>query len=94
MNRDVAAVVNHRTEASAAPAPRPVARVNAHLDAFMEHFEYTALTYDDVSLVTQYADFLPAQTDLRSRLTRNDVEHRYGRPRRTPSGPKKALTRE
>jgi IMP dehydrogenase len=37
----------------------------------MEHFKHTALTYDDVTLVTQYADFLPAQTDLRTKLTRN-----------------------
>ncbi|HOE95509.1 MAG TPA: IMP dehydrogenase [Candidatus Sumerlaeota bacterium] len=44
---------------------------NAHLDEFMEHFRHTALTYDDVTLLTQYADFLPADTDLRTRLTRN-----------------------
>ncbi len=44
---------------------------NTHLDQFMTHFKYSALTYDDVSLVTQYADFLPGETDLRARLTRN-----------------------
>ena len=45
--------------------------VNQYLDAFMEHFKYTALTYDDVTLLTQYADFLPAETSLKTRLTRN-----------------------
>ena len=45
--------------------------VNQYLDAFMEHFKYQALTYDDVTLVTQYADFLPAETSLKARLTRN-----------------------
>ncbi|MCL5270531.1 MAG: IMP dehydrogenase, partial [bacterium] len=44
---------------------------NAHLDEFMNHFAHTALTYDDVTLVTQYADFLPADTSLHTRLTRN-----------------------
>lgn len=45
--------------------------VNAYLDAFFAASPFTALTYDDVSLVTQYADFLPADTDLKTRLTRN-----------------------
>ncbi|MFW6256165.1 MAG: IMP dehydrogenase, partial [Candidatus Sumerlaeota bacterium] len=44
---------------------------NDYLDAFFEHFKYTGLTYDDVSMVTQYADFLPHESDLRTRLTRN-----------------------
>jgi len=44
---------------------------NAYLDAFFDALPYTALTYDDVSLVTQYADFLPADTDLKSKMTRN-----------------------
>ena len=44
--------------------------VNPRLDAFMEQFKYTSLTYDDVTLLTQYADFTPEQTDLRSSLTR------------------------
>ncbi|MCE5230192.1 IMP dehydrogenase [bacterium] len=44
---------------------------NAWLDAFMQAQQYTALTYDDVTLVTQYADFSPQQTDLRTKLTRN-----------------------
>jgi IMP dehydrogenase len=44
---------------------------NPHLDEFMNSFPHTALTYDDVSLVTQYADFLPGEARLSSRLTRN-----------------------
>lgn len=43
---------------------------NPWVDEFMAQFPHTALTYDDVTLVTQYADFLPAQTDLTTRLTR------------------------
>ena len=30
--------------------------VNAYLDQFMEHFRFLGLTYDDVSLVTQFAE--------------------------------------
>lgn len=44
---------------------------NPHLDEFMEHHRFMGLTYDDVSLVTQYADFLPAETDLSTQLTRD-----------------------
>ncbi len=44
---------------------------NSTLDAFMSQFRFEGLTFDDVSLVTQYADFLPDEADLRSRLTRN-----------------------
>lgn len=44
---------------------------NPHLDDFMERFRHIGLTYDDVSLVTQYADFLPSETSLKTRLTRN-----------------------
>ena len=43
--------------------------LNPQLKSFMEKFALEGLTFDDVSLVTQYADFLPEQTDLRSRLT-------------------------
>ncbi|MBQ3811095.1 MAG: IMP dehydrogenase [Kiritimatiellae bacterium] len=35
----------------------------------MEAFPFEGLTYDDVSLVLQYADFLPDSTDLSTRLT-------------------------
>lgn len=44
---------------------------NTHLDDFMDVFPHEGLTFDDVSLITQYADFLPSDTDISSRLTRN-----------------------
>jgi IMP dehydrogenase len=44
---------------------------NKHIADFMKTFPYEGLTFDDVSLITQYADFLPADTDISSRLTRN-----------------------
>jgi IMP dehydrogenase len=43
--------------------------VNDYLRTFMEKFAYEGLTFDDVSLVTRYADFLPAQADISARLT-------------------------
>jgi IMP dehydrogenase len=43
--------------------------VNAQVAAFMKQFPYEGLTFDDVTLVTRYADFLPEQTTLSSRLT-------------------------
>jgi IMP dehydrogenase len=42
---------------------------NPHLHSFMEQRPFEGLTFDDVSLVTQYADFLPDEADIRSRLT-------------------------
>lgn len=45
--------------------------LNAHVQSFMEKFPQEGLTFDDVSLITQYADFLPDQADIKSRLTRN-----------------------
>jgi len=44
---------------------------NPHLDKFMASFPFVGLTFDDVSLVTQYADFLPPETDITSRLSRH-----------------------
>jgi IMP dehydrogenase len=44
---------------------------NKYIDDFMETFPYEGLTFDDVSLITQYADFLPGDTDISSKLTRN-----------------------
>lgn len=44
--------------------------LNPLVQAFMEQFPHEALTFDDVSLVTQYADFLPDHADIHSRLTR------------------------
>jgi IMP dehydrogenase len=43
--------------------------MNKNLDAFMKTFPYEGLTYDDVTLVTQYADFLPDETNLETKLT-------------------------
>lgn len=44
---------------------------NKYIDEFMASFRYEGLTFDDVSLVTQYADFLPDNADISTRLTRN-----------------------
>jgi len=43
--------------------------LNKHVSELMERFQHEGLTFDDVSLVTRYADFLPDQADIRSRLT-------------------------
>ena len=43
--------------------------MNKYLDEFMKTFPFEGLTYDDVTLVTQYADFLPDETSLETRLT-------------------------
>jgi IMP dehydrogenase len=45
--------------------------LNKHIDKFMSTFPFEGLTFDDVSLITQYADFLPGDTDITSRLTSN-----------------------
>lgn len=37
----------------------------------MASFPFVGLTFDDVSLVTQYADFLPHESDITSRFSRN-----------------------
>ena len=42
---------------------------NPNMNAFMEQFPHEGLTFDDVSLVTQYADFLPKDADISTRLT-------------------------
>ena len=42
---------------------------NKYLDAFMKNFPFEGLTYDDVTLVTQYADFLPDEASLETQLT-------------------------
>ena len=42
---------------------------NKNIDAFMSSFPHEGLTYDDVTLVTQYADFLPDEASLETRLT-------------------------
>ena len=43
--------------------------MNEYLTRFMDQFPFEGLTYDDVTLVTQYADFLPDETSLKTRLT-------------------------
>ena len=43
--------------------------MNKYLDDFMKTFPYEGLTYDDVTLVTQYADFLPDEASLETKLT-------------------------
>ena len=42
-----------------------------YLDKFMSTFPFEGLTFDDVSLITQYADFLPGEADITSHLTTN-----------------------
>jgi len=42
---------------------------NKHLDEFMASFPNEGLTFDDVTLITQYADFLPDETDITSRFS-------------------------
>ena len=44
---------------------------NANMDAFMASFPHEGITFDDVSLVTQYADFMPQETNIASRFSRN-----------------------
>jgi 4-hydroxy-tetrahydrodipicolinate reductase len=42
-----------------------------YIDKFMAAFPFEGLTFDDVSLVTQYADFLPTATDISCHFSRN-----------------------
>ena len=42
---------------------------NKYLDEFMDTFPFEGLTYDDVTLVTQYADFLPDDASIETQLT-------------------------
>ena len=44
---------------------------NKHLDDFIKTFKHEGLTFDDVSLVTLYSDFLPSEADVTSRLSKN-----------------------
>ena len=43
--------------------------MNKYMDASMKTFPYEGLTYDDVTLVTQYADFVPDEASLETKLT-------------------------
>ena len=42
-----------------------------HIQKLMEQSPYVGLTFDDVTLVTQYADFLPEDTSIKSKFSRN-----------------------
>ncbi|MCX6997877.1 MAG: IMP dehydrogenase, partial [Kiritimatiellaeota bacterium] len=42
---------------------------NQHIDDFMQTFPHEGLTFDDVSMVTRYADFLPNEADITGALT-------------------------
>ena len=42
-----------------------------YIDQFMAAFPFEGLTFDDISLVTQYSDFLPHDTDVSSKFSRN-----------------------
>ena len=44
---------------------------NAFMDDFMGTFKHEGLTFDDISLVTQYADFLPGETSIETSFSRN-----------------------
>jgi IMP dehydrogenase len=44
---------------------------NSYISEFMSEFKYQGLTFDDVSLITQYADFLPDDASISTRLTKN-----------------------
>ena len=43
--------------------------INKNVEAFMKQFPHEGLTFDDVTLVTRYADFLPGDTSLATKLT-------------------------
>ncbi len=44
---------------------------NPKIDDFMSTFKHVGLTFDDVTLKTLYSDVLPAETNTRTRLSRN-----------------------
>lgn len=48
-----------------------MASMNDYIKNFMAAFPYEGLTFDDISLVTQYADFLPDEACVKSRFSRN-----------------------
>jgi len=45
--------------------------VNSYIDDFMAAFKFEGLTFDDISLITQYADFLPDEADISTYFSRN-----------------------
>ncbi len=44
---------------------------NVYLNNFMKEFQFLGLTFDDVSLITQYSDFLPDECSTHSKFSRN-----------------------
>ena len=44
---------------------------NKHLDDLMKTFKHEGLTFDDLSLVTLYSDFLPAEANVSSMFSKN-----------------------
>ena len=46
-------------------------RLMRYIDKFMAAFPFEGLTFDDISLVVQYADFRPHDTDISSNFSRN-----------------------
>lgn len=49
--------------------------LSPHIERFMAQFPHEGLTFDDVSLCTQYADFLPEEATVASRFSRNIKLH-------------------
>ena len=45
--------------------------MNEYLKEFMETFKFEGLTFDDISLITQYSDFLPDEANVSSQFSRN-----------------------
>jgi IMP dehydrogenase len=45
--------------------------MNKSIDDFMKHYRHEGLTFDDISLITKYADFLPNEADISTNFTRN-----------------------
>lgn len=43
--------------------------LNPDVAEFMDHFRHEGLTFDDVTLLTRFADFLPAEAGISTRLT-------------------------
>ena len=45
--------------------------MNKKLDSFMTPYNNEGLTFDDVSLIIEYADFLPSETNVKTKFSRN-----------------------
>lgn len=46
-------------------------KMNKQIELFMRKYVNEGLTFDDISLVTRYADFMPHETDISTRLTKH-----------------------